>query len=391
MITTTDFNQLEDAHSSGVYIKRDLQIVRGEGATLWDADGNQYIDLVGGQGAGNLGHKHPAILDAIQAQAQQLIVCNELFHNPVRATYQAELCKVANMERVFLCNSGAEANEGAIKFARILTGRTKIIATMRGFHGRTNGALSATWNKAYRKPFEPLLPDVMHVPYNKAERMEKAIDDSTAAVLLEAVQGEGGVHPAEVGYLRAVKELCDEHGALFIIDEVQTGFGRTGTLFAHFQDEVQPDILTLAKSIAGGVPMGAILLRDGLGPIPPGTHGSTFGGNPLACATGLATLDVLQNSGIVEHAYQHGAEMRAYFQEKLSPDIVRDVRGRGYMFGIELRTKITHVLPALQQRGVVALPAGSTVLRLLPPLVIEPTDLEHAAEIIVDVVNQQEI
>lgn len=391
MISSTQLNELEQAHSSGAYIKRNLQIVRGDGATLWDSEGNSYIDLVGGQGAGNLGHRHPAILEAIRAQSEELIVCNELFHNPVRARYQAELCVAANMERVFLCNSGAEANEGAIKFARLLTGRTKIIATMRGFHGRTNGALSATWNKAYRQPFEPLLPDVVHVPYNKIDRMEKMLDDTTAAVLIEAVQGEGGVHPAEPGYLKAVKELCDKHGALLIIDEVQTGFGRTGTLFAHFQDDVQPDIMTVAKSIAGGVPMGAVLLRKGLGPVQPGTHGSTFGGNPLACAAGLATLNVLQNTDLVENAFKHGAELREYFRQNLSEDIVREVRGRGYMFGIELRTKITGVLPALQARGVVALPAGITVLRLLPPLVITKPDFEKAAEIIVDVVNAQEV
>lgn len=391
MISSTQLNELEQAHSSGAYIKRNLQIVRGDGATLWDSEGNSYIDLVGGQGAGNLGHRHPAILEAIRAQSEELIVCNELFHNPVRARYQAELCAAANMERVFLCNSGAEANEGAIKFARLLTGRTKIIATMRGFHGRTNGALSATWNKAYRQPFEPLLPDVVHVPYNKIDRMEKMLDDTTAAVLIEAVQGEGGVHPAEPGYLKAVKELCDKHGALLIIDEVQTGFGRTGTLFAHFQDDVQPDIMTVAKSIAGGVPMGAVLLRKGLGPVQPGTHGSTFGGNPLACAAGLATLNVLQNTDLVENAFKHGAELREYFRQNLSEDIVREVRGRGYMFGIELRTKITGVLPALQARGVVALPAGITVLRLLPPLVITKPDFEKAAEIIVDVVNAQEV
>lgn len=391
MISPVELNQLEDRHSSGAYLKRDLQIVRGAGARLWDADGNEYVDLVGGQGSGNLGHAHPAILQALREQSEQLMICNELFHNPVRARYQAELCRASKMDRVFLCNSGAEANEGAIKFARILTGRTKIIATMRGFHGRTNGALSATWNKAYRKPFEPLLPDVTHVPYNKIEKLEAAIDDSTAAVLLEAVQGEGGVHPAADGYLKAVKELCEAHGALLIIDEVQTGFGRTGTLFAHFQDDAQPDMMTNAKSIAGGIPMGAVLLREGLGPIAPGAHGSTFGGNPLACAAGLATLDVLENSGMVENAYEHGAELRQYFEENLSPDIVREVRGRGYMFGIELRTKITGLLPALQEQGIVALPAGITVLRLLPPLVIERSELERVAEIIVDVVNSQEI
>jgi acetylornithine/LysW-gamma-L-lysine aminotransferase len=379
---------LEDTHSSGVYLNRDLQILRGEGAILYDDQGNRYIDCVGGQGAANLGHCHPRVVEAITRQATELISCPELFHNPVRARYQAELCAAANMSRVFLCNSGAEAVEGALKFARASTGRTGVIATMRGFHGRTMGALSATWEKTYREPFNPLIPGVTHVPYNNLERLREALNETIAAVIVEAVQGEGGVHPAQESYLYEVQNLCRANGSLLIVDEVQTGFGRTGWLFAHQHDGVQPDLMCVAKSIAGGLPMGAVLIGERVGQLNPATHGSTFGGNPLACAAALAVLDVLQTTNLIEHARTLGDEVRAYFREHLREENVREVRGRGFMFGIELRGKVAPVLKVLQVRGVLALPAGATVLRLLPPLVMEDADLWRAAEIVVDVLNQ---
>jgi acetylornithine/LysW-gamma-L-lysine aminotransferase len=287
-----DTATLEQQYTSGAYFKRDIQIVRGAGARLFDSEGRSYIDCVGAQGAANLGHGHPAILGAIQVQAATLISCPEFFLNPVRAQYQAALCEAANMPRVFLCNSGSEANEGALKIAKLVTGRSGIVATMRGFHGRTIGALSTTWEKKYREAFEPLMPGVTHVPYNNLERLEAAIDENTAAVILEPIQGEGGVHPAEEGYLRAAAELAHAKGALLILDEIQTGFGRTGTLFAKDVDAVQPDIMTVAKSMAGGLPMGAVLLGERIGELPTASHGSTFGGNPLVCAAGLAALEI---------------------------------------------------------------------------------------------------
>ncbi len=378
---------LETQYSSGVYLKRDLQIVRGEGARLFDSEGRSYLDCVSGQGSSNLGHAHPAIVSAIQSQAAELIACTEIFHHPVRAQYQAALCAAANMPRVFLCNSGAEAIEGALKFARLVTGRTGIIATLRGFHGRTMGALSTTWEKKYREPFLPLLPDVLHVPYNNLERLEQAMNDTIGAVLVEVVQGEGGVHPAEEGYLKRVQELCHTHGALLIVDEVQTGFGRTGYLFAHEHDGIQPDLMCLAKSIAGGLPMGAVLLGERVGELPPTSHGSTFGGNPLACAAACATLDVYQNTDLIPQARRRGAEVIQYFREYLSENTVREVRGRGFMIGIELRGKVAPILSALQARGVLALPAGATVLRLLPPLVISDEELWQMVPIVEDVLN----
>jgi acetylornithine/LysW-gamma-L-lysine aminotransferase len=388
-----NLNELEDLHSSGAYLKRDLQIVRGEGARLYDDQGRHYIDLVGGQGSANLGHCHPVIVEAITRQAQELITCPELFHNPVRARYQAELCYAARMSRVFLCNSGAEANEGALKIARWKTGRRGVIAAMRGFHGRSMGALSATWEKAYREPFLPLIEGVVHVPYNNLDKLREALTDEIGAVILEVVQGEGGVHPAQAGYLQAVQELCHSNGTLLIIDEVQTGWGRTGSLFAHWQDGIEPDIMTTAKSMGGGIPMGAILLSERIGALHPAIHGSTFGGNPLACAAGLAVLDVLNrkdaNSAetLVERARRLGDVIRAHLTANVPEKAAREVRGRGFMFGIELRGKVAPILKLLQERGVVALPAGPSVLRLLPPLVISDDDLWQAVHIIEETLN----
>ena len=385
--TLLDLNTLEDTHSSGVYVKRSVQIVRGHGARLEDADGRWYIDCVGSQGAANLGHSHPAILAAIAQQAADLISCPELFHNPVRARFQAELCRVAHMPHVFLCNSGAEAIEGAIKMARLITGRSGFIAAKRGFHGRTLGALGATWEKTYREPFEPLPLSMIHVPYNNVEQMAEALDHSIAAVILEPVQGEGGVHPAEDGYLKAVQELCHANGSLLILDEIQTGFGRTGWLFAHQAEGIQPDLMCLAKSIAGGIPMGAVLMGERIGQLPPATHGSTFGGNPLACAAGLAVLNVLENSDLIARARVLGEAALSHLRAHLPETTVREVRGRGLMIGIELRNKVAPVLLALQEHGVLALPAGRTVLRLLPPLVISDDDLWQAVETVEEVLS----
>jgi len=383
--TSVDTSVLEQQYTSGAYFKRDIQIVRGEGARLFDSEGNSYIDCVGGQGSANLGHAHPAILEAIQAQAASLISCPEFFLNPVRAQYQAALCEAANMPRVFLANSGSEANDGAIKIAKLITGRSGIVATMRGFHGRTIGALSTTWEKKYREPFGQLMPGVSHVPYNNLERLEGAIDEQTAAVILEPVQGEGGVHPAEDGYLKAAAELAHAKGALLILDEIQTGFGRTGVLFAKDFDDVQPDIMTVAKSMAGGLPMGAILLGERIGELPTASHGSTFGGNPLACAAGLAALEVYQSGDLIARVLERGEQVREHLRQNLPEAAFREVRGRGFLIGIELRDKVAPILKALQERGVLALPAGMTVLRLLPPLVMEDDDLWQAVEIIEEV------
>jgi acetylornithine/LysW-gamma-L-lysine aminotransferase len=384
----TEIIEIESAHTSGVYPKRPLALERGRGARIWDADGREYIDCAGGQGAANLGHAHPAIVHAVTEQANKLISCPEIFYNDRRARLLEGLAAVApeGLERAFLCNSGAEAVEAALKFARLASGRTGIVAAMRGFHGRTLGALSATWTRAYREPFEPLVPGFRHVPYNDLPMMREAIGPETAAVILEVVQGEGGVHPAEPGYLQGVQALCEERGALLILDEIQTGYGRTGKMFACEHYGVRPDMMVVAKSMAGGLPMGACLIGPRVGPLPPMTHGSTFGGNPLACAAALATLDAMRREELPARAARLGEHVRGRLEAIRSP-LIRQVRGLGLMIGVELKIKVTPVLQALQERGVLALPAGSTVLRLLPPLVIAREDLDQVVEAIAAVLQ----
>jgi acetylornithine/LysW-gamma-L-lysine aminotransferase len=384
--TTSSIQQTELAHASGVYSKRPVAIVRGQGATLWDADGKAYIDCVGGQGAANLGHAHPAVAKAIYEQAQTLISCPEMFFNDKRAALVEKLCALTGMPRVFLSNSGTESMEAAIKFARLLTGRTEIVAAMRGFHGRTYGALSATWEKKYRAPFEPLVPGYKHFPYNDIAALEQTVSDQTAAVILEVVQGEGGVNPGRADFLQAAQEIAHRNGALLILDEVQTGFGRTGKMFAFQHYGLQPDLLCLAKSIAGGIPMGATLLGENLKELPVSVHGSTFGGNPLACAASLAALDALQN----EHLPERSAELGAWFKAELSQvqsPLIREVRGLGLMVGIELKQKVTPYLQKMMEHGVMALPAGLTVMRFLPPLVIEKAALAQVVSTVKDVLG----
>jgi acetylornithine/LysW-gamma-L-lysine aminotransferase len=377
----------ETVHTSGVYPKRPIAIVRGDGARLWDADGREYIDCVGGQGAANLGHNNPAVVAALREQAGILISCPEIFPNDQRAAYLSELlATMPGMDRAFLCNSGAEAIEAALKFARLLTGRPNVVATVRGFHGRTMGALSATWEPKYREPFLPLIAGFCHVPYDKIDALAAAVTAETAAVLIELVQGEGGVRPASIDYIQAVERICCEHGALLIVDEVQTGFGRTGTLWAYQRYGIVPAMITLAKSIAGGMPIGAVTLNQHLGALAPASHGSTFGGNPLACAAGRAALRYLLEHDLPGQAEAKGTYLREQLS-KLRLAKVREIRGLGLLIGLELKERVQPYLQALLERGVLALPAGPNVLRLLPPLVISYADLDQVIETIAAVLR----
>ncbi len=373
--------ETEERHGSGVYGHQPIVLVRGDGARLWDVDGREFIDCMAGHGVVNIGHAHPAVVSAIAEQAGRLAICPNGFYNDRRAELFDALVRIAptGLERVFLANSGTEAVEGAMKFARVATGRTRILAAMRGYHGRTMGALSATWNKAYRQPVAPLVPDVEFVPYNRMEPLEKAVDGDTAAVLLEAVQGEGGVIPGDGEYLRAAQALCRRHGALLIVDEVQTGFGRTGAMFACDHHDLEPDLLCLAKAMGGGFPMGAVLLGPRVGTLPPRVHSSTFGGNPLACAAALATIRTIEKERLPVRAAAAGARLRAGLEAIHGPSI-REVRGLGLMLAIELRRPSFPVLMALAERGVLALSAGKMVVRFLPPLVISDQQLDEVVE-----------
>lgn len=383
----TDYYEIETRYGAGVYAKQKLSIVRGQGASLFDEDGNEYLDCTSGHGVANLGHAHPKVAAAIAEQAATLITLFESFPNDKRSALMQKMASlVPGLERIFLCNSGAEAVEAALKFARISTGRTDIVAMMRAFHGRTFGALSATFNKKYRKGFEPLVPGFSHVPYNKTEALEAAVTVKTAAVILEVVQGEGGVYPADVEYIQAARRICNESGALLIVDEIQSGFGRTGKMFAVQHFDVIPDLLCCAKSLAGGVPMGAVLIGEKVQNLTPGTHATTFGGNPLSCAAGIAAITAIEEEDLPQQA----AEKGAYLLEKLrqiDAPLIRDVRGMGLMVGIELKQKVAPYLKALQDHNIIALNAGMTVLRLLPPLVISYAQIDRLVTAIDEVLS----
>jgi len=372
--------EIELSHSSGVYAKHPIAIVRGEGARVWDSEGKEYIDCVAGHGVANLGHAHPAVAEAISVQARRLITLHEAYYNDQRAALLGKLARmVPELDRVFLCNSGTEAVEAALKFARLSTGRSGVVAAMRGFHGRTMGALSATWNKHYREPFLPLVPGFSHVPFNNVEALEKAVTEDTAAVILEVVQGEGGVHVADPGYLESARAITQERGALLIIDEVQTGLGRTGKLLALEHFDLVPDLVCLAKGLAGGLPIGAALIGKAVRNLTPGMHGSTFGGNPLVCAAALAALEVLLSEDLPGQAAAKGAYLLERLRGLRSP-LIREVRGLGLMVGVELRSRVAPYLAAMQDRGVLAFAAGLTVIRLLPPLVITQAELDTVIE-----------
>jgi acetylornithine/LysW-gamma-L-lysine aminotransferase len=368
----------EDAHTSGLYTKRPLVIVRGDGAFLYDEDGREYIDCVGGQGSANLGHGNAAVADAIAAQARTLASSTELFYNDRRAELYDVLVSLLppTLDRIFLCNSGTEAVEGALKFARAATKRPGVVATMRGFHGKTMGALSATWGPEYRDVFGPLVPGFSHVPFNKPETLDAAITTDTASFIVELVQGEGGVRPATREFIAEAARLCRERGAVLVFDEVQTGFCRTGTTFAFEQYGIAPDILCLAKSIAGGVPMGAIAFSRVVGDLPRRSHSSTFGGNPLACAAAIAAIGEMRRLDLNTRARERGAQLLGGLRA-IRSDKVREVRGLGLLAGIELKENAGPTLKALQDEGVLALGAGPTVVRYLPPLVITVDQIDR--------------
>lgn len=375
----------ERAFALELFAKRGVALVRGAGAEVWDEAGRRYLDCVGGIGAASVGHANEAVAEAVAVQARTLVACAGFFCNDRRAALLRKLVEIAppGLDRAFLCNSGAEAVEAAIKLARLHTGRNRVVAAMRGFHGRTLGALSATHKKSHRDGFGPLVPGFSFVPFNDEAKLRAAVTEEVAAVMLEPVQGEGGVRPARPEYLKAARDACDASGTLLVFDEVQTGFCRTGRMFACERWGVFPDMLCLAKGIAGGVPMGALLCPGDVR-CPPGKHGTTFGGGPLACAAALAAISFMQREGLAERAEALGARFVSRFARR-PPSRVRDVRHAGLMIGVELKERAGPFLAALAQRGVLALSAGATVVRLLPPLVISEDQIDEVASALLDV------
>lgn len=371
-----DYKALVQQYEFDVYPMRDVVLVKGKGARLWDDKGNEYIDMASGISVANIGHSNDKVVEAISKQASTLITCPNTFYNDTKALFLEKLFSVApkNLKKAFLTNSGTEAMEAAIKFARAVTKKTKFIAANKGFHGRTYGALSATYKKEYRENFEPLVPGFSFVPYNNFEKLAEAVDDDTAAVILELVQGEGGINVGQKEYFEKVRQLCTEKNTLLIIDEIQSGFCRTGKMFAIEHFGIEADMMTVAKSIAGGFPMGALLCTEKI-MIEKGKHGSTFGGNPLACAAGIASIDFMLENKLWEQAEEKGK----YFKEQLQKftlSKVREIRQIGLMIGIELKDKSQPVILELLENKIISLPAGTTVLRLLPPLVISYEDLD---------------
>jgi acetylornithine aminotransferase len=349
-----------------------LTLVRGEGEKVWDADGQEYVDLVGGIAVNALGHAHPAITEAVATQLNTLGHTSNLYINPVAVELAETLLDVAGVTgRVLFCNSGAEALEAAFKISR-RTGRTKVVACEGAFHGRTMGALALTGQPPKRTPFEPLTPGVTHVPYGDIDALTNAVSTETAAVFLEPVLGEGGVVPAPHGYLAAARELTTRTGALLVLDEVQTGLGRLGTWFAFQQAGITPDVITLAKGLGGGLPLGAVIGVGAAGDLlSPGQHGTTFGGNPVCCAAGLAVLRTIANDRLAEHAAVIGKQI-AHGVEDLHHPLVRGVRGTGLLLGITLDQPVAaSVAKAAQRAGYLVNPVQPDVLRLAPPLIID--------------------
>ncbi len=376
----TDYKALEHEYGVPLQAKRDLVAVRGKGAFLYDEQGQEYIDCAGGIGVASLGHSHPKLVAAIKQQAETLITCPNIMYNDVRSKLLKKLVEVSpkSLTRAYLCNSGAESIEAALKFARLHTGRTNFVTAMRGFHGRTMGAVSATYTPKYREAFQPLIPGFDYVPFNKIEKLDAAVNENTAAVMFELVQGEGGVNPIQADYLASVRKLCSERGVLLIIDEIQTGFCRTGKFFACDHFDLQPDIMCVAKAMGGGVPIGATLLNAEI-KIETGLHGTTFGGNPLACAAALAAIEVYQTDHLAERA----AELGEYFEAQLQvADLsqVRALRRLGLMIGIELKQKVQDKLVELLKHRIIALPAGPNVIRMLPPLIIEKEQIDRVVK-----------
>jgi acetylornithine/N-succinyldiaminopimelate aminotransferase len=370
-----------DKYIFNTYTRQPIAIKKAYGAVVTDVNGKEYIDCVAGIAVNNVGHCHPAVVEAIKQQAEELIHVSNLYYTEQQALLAEELVNLTEIERVFFCNSGTEAVEGALKLARKATGKKEFIAAEHAFHGRTRGALSVTHKEKYRKPFEPLAPAVF-VPYNDADAIRAAITEDTAGIILEPVQGEAGVIIPSDGYLREVREICDETKTLLILDEVQTGFGRTGKWFAREHSGIKPDIMTLAKAMGGGFPMGAMLAREDVAAnFGRGDHASTFGGNALSCAAALANIEVIKKEKLVARS----GELGVYLMKKLKAldkDYVKEIRGKGLMVGMELSIKCEDIVSRSRELGVLLNCTSESVLRFVPPLTITREQLDAVVGVI---------
>ncbi|MCP8966991.1 acetylornithine transaminase [Ectobacillus ponti] len=372
------------------YGRWDVEIVSGEGTMVTDAQGKQYLDFVSGIAVSNLGHSHPAVLRAVQEQLQKVWHVSNLFQNSLQEEAASLLVQHSDGQRVFFCNSGAEANEAAIKLARKFTGRHKIITFRQSFHGRTFATMSATGQEKIHSGFGPLLSEFVYLPYNDVAALQEAMSGEVAAVLVEAVQGEGGVLPAEADFMKAIEALCREHGALFMIDEVQTGIGRTGKPFAYQHYGVSPDIITAAKALGNGIPVGAMIGKEALATaFGPGVHGSTFGGNMTAMAAAKAVLQTVFQEEFLAETAAKGELLLELLKELEQLPFVTEVRGKGLMLGVVCTQEVAPWVTALRQAGLLVLNAGPNVIRLLPPLTVTKEELEKAAAIMKHVLTKE--
>ena len=388
--------QLTEKHVAGTYGRYPIALVKGKGSKVWDKSGKQYIDFVSGLAVDNLGHCHPSVVLAIKKQAEKLIHVSNLYHIEPQSQLAEKLTSLSFADKIFFCNSGTEANESAIKLARRYffdqgqSKRTEIITMHNSFHGRTMGSLSATAQKKFHAGFKPLLPGFKYIPFNDLTAARKAINDKTCAILVEPLQGEGGVNIPGSSYLRGLKKLCTEHGILLIFDEVQTGFGRTGKLFAYELYKTKPDIMTLAKALGGGAAIGALAgSKRVMKSFVPGTHAATFGGNPLACAAALASLKVITGKGFLEKVHLNGVYFLKRLQEIASDSsVVKDIRGKGMFLALELNKPGGGIVIDCMKKGFLVNCIQLKVLRFLPPLNISRKDIDSLIPVLSDCLDK---
>jgi acetylornithine/LysW-gamma-L-lysine aminotransferase len=374
----------EDQFMGNIYQRFPVTVERGLGAHVWDVNGKEYIDCMGGYGVALVGHCNPRVVRALKAQLDKIITVHSSLYNKTREDFLERLVKIAppGLRQVYLNNSGTEAVEAAIKFARKFTGKKGMVAMNGSYHGKSYGSLSVTFNPKYRKSFEPLLANVSFSPFGDIEALKSTINSDTGLVILEPIQGETGIHVAPDGFLQDVRKLCNEKGIVLIFDEIQSGLGRTGKMWASQHWETEPDIMCLAKGIAGGVPMGTTLLKpEILACIGKGEQSSTFGGNPLSCAAGIATIQALREDGLVENATKMGKIFREGLDRlKEKHKIIREIRGKGLMIGVEMKFEVKDILFDGIANNLLLLYSGKNILRLLPPLVISESDINKTLE-----------
>ena len=376
---TQEILAIDSQHNSGLWAPN-IVLTHGDGVKIYDAEGKEYIDCLAGIAVASVGHANEHLANAIAEQAKKLMICSQAHGSDVRARFYTKLAEFLpselNLTRFFMANSGSEVNEAALKWARAATNRSRFVSAKRGFSGRTIGALALTWEKKYREPFEPFAYQNDFIKYNSIEELDKYVSTETAAVLLEPIQGEGGIYSAEKEFLQAAREITKERGAMLIMDEIQSGIGRSGKFLASEYYDIKPDMVTLAKGLGGGFPIGVLAMTEEIAlKMPKGGHGTTFGGNALASAAALAVLEEIEAKALIDNAKNVGEYFKQELNNLNSPKI-REVRGKGLMIGVQFKAKVAPIIAALREQGVMAINGGATVIRFLPPLIFSKNDVD---------------